>query len=304
MTVSEAQTQFLLYLANRKNRSPGTITTYDKVLNDFVSVIGDKSIKDVTIEDVDRYADVLYARGNAVKTRRNRLATVRSLLRYLYIKEITDIRPEKVELPVITRKEAVFLTTEEAQRLISVITDKRDRALILTLLSTWVRINECLNIRVEDINHGSIIIRAGKGGSPRVVFLNQETKDAIKNYTNKRGIKSGFLFLNYNGEQLHRRYVGRMLSKYAASANITKNVTNHTLRHTGATQFLNAGGRVEDAQQILGHSDISTTMIYLHFTNDRLRRTYVAHTPSFKYTYPQTRTVHKQKHLANYKKVQ
>lgn len=298
MRISEAQELFLLYLANRKNRTPSTIGTYKKILDDFVEVIGDKKIKDLTIGDIDAYADVLYARGNAVKTRRNRLATVRSLLRYLYVKDLADIRPEKIELPIIRRQEAVFLTTEEARQLVAVIKDVRDKALVLTMLSTWARINECLNIKLEDINHSSVIIRAGKGGAPRVVFLNQESRLALKKYIKQRGITSGYVFLNYRGERLTRRYVGRLIHQYAHLAGIHKNVRCHTLRHTGATGFLIAGGRVEDAQQILGHRDISTTMIYLHFTNDRLRRTHLAHTPSYKYTYPQNSGKLNQKRLA------
>jgi site-specific recombinase XerD len=104
--------------------------------------------------------------------------------------------------------------------------------------------------------------------------------------------------MNYKGERLHRCMVGRLIRRYAKLAGIQKRVTCHTLRHTGATGFLNAGGHVEDAQQILGHSSIATTMIYLHFTNARLKRSYVAHTSKYKYTgFPQTRTKQKQKQL-------
>lgn len=298
MTIHEAQTDFLTYLLVRKNRSASTVDTYRKTLDDFHTVIGNKQIESISIEDIDRYAIELYNRGNSPKTRRNRLATVRSFFRYLYIKDLADIKPEKIELPTVKRHNAVYLTTEEAQQMLSVVTDLRDRALILTLLTTWTRINECLDICLEDVYRGSVIIRAGKGDETRVVFLNNEACEAIRAYLSTFHHQSGYLFVNRMGTRLHERYVRRILQNYATQAGIAKHVSCHTLRHTGATGFLEAGGRIEDAQQILGHSDISTTMIYLHFTNKRLHDTHRIHTSANKYTYPQKRAVKKQKRLA------
>lgn len=285
MRLSEAQASFLRYLLSRKNRTESTTETYGKILRDFIHFASDKEVGELTIKDIDAYADLLYSQELAVKTRRNRLATIRSFVRYLYKEDLSEIKPEKVELPEIRYVEANFLTTEEAQALMSVVTDIRDRALMLTLLTSWARINECLNIRLEDKYKQSIIIREGKGGKPRVVFVNSETDKAIKRYVKEiRGVEPGPLFLNYRGERLHREMVGRLVRRYAEKAGIRKRVSCHTLRHTGATGFIEAGGSLEEAQQILGHTNIYTTRMYLHFTNERLKTSYNKVTSASKYT--------------------
>jgi len=285
MILSEAQASFLRYLVARKNRSVSTTETYGKILHSFIGFIGDKQVESLTIKDIDRYADLIYDEGCAVKTRRNRLATIRSFVKYLYANDLTDIRPEKVELPEIRHVEANFLTTEEAQAFMSVITDVRDRALMLTLLTTWARINECLDMKLEDKYKSSIIIRSGKGGKPRVVFVNSETDQAISNYLKQvRGSDPGYIFLGRRGDRLHREMTGRLVRRYAEKAGIKKRVSCHTLRHTGATGFIEGGGSLEEAQQILGHTNIYTTRMYLHFTNERLKTSYNKVTPAKKYT--------------------
>lgn len=283
MSIGEASFAFLNYLISRKNRSTATVDTYSKTLRQFRDLIGDIQVDTLTIEHIDKYAEWLFARGSAVKTRRNRLATIRSFIKYLYIKDLTDIKPEKVELPELKHIEANFLTTEEARQFMRVVTDIRDRALFLTLLNSWVRISECLNIKLEDIYKRSIIIREGKGGKPRVVFINAGTEEAINEYLMIRGSKPGYLFLNRYGEQLHMRMVGRLITRYATAARIEKHMSCHTLRHTGATGFLEAGGRLEEAQKILGHTNIYTTMLYMHFTNEQLHKSYNRVTPAHKY---------------------
>lgn len=283
--LSEAQGAFLQYLLSRKNRSASTVETYDKILRQFIEVTGDLSVSELTLDEIDHYADVLFNRGCVVKTRRNKLATIRSFVRWMYIKDITGIKPEQVELPTVKRIEANFLTTEEAKKLISVISDTRDRAMLLTLLTTWARITEFLNLNYEDLYKKSIIIRAGKGGDPRVVFINEETDKAIQKYIDEvRGSLPGPLFKNRYGGRLSREFMGKLIKRYSRLAGITKNVSCHTLRHTGATGFLEDGGTLEGANQILGHKSIYTTMIYLHFLDARLHKDYDKVVVGAKYT--------------------
>lgn len=291
MLLSDAKALFLNYLLGRKNRSLNTISTYDKILRQFIMFVGNKPIDELTLIDIDNYADDLLARGCVVKTRRNKLATVRSFVRFLYIKDLSTIKPEQVELPVIKKIEANFLTTEEAQKLVSVIGSTRDRALVLTMLATWARISEVLDMQIGDLYKRSIVIRAGKGGEPRPVFINEETEVAINAYIKEiRGDLPGPIFRNYRGETLGTRYVNRLLKKYAGQAGITKKVSCHTLRHTGATGYIENGGTLESANQILGHKSIYTTMIYLHFLDARLHADYDSVTPASKYNIRETLT--------------
>lgn len=285
MLLADAKNDFFTYLLGRKNRANGTIATYNKILTRFIDYIGNKPVTNLTVQDIDNYADTLFAEGLAAKTRRNRLAAIRSFVRFLYIKDYCSIKPEQVELPTIKKIEANFLTTEEAQRLVSAITNVRDRAIVLTLLATWARVSELLRIDIQDVYRRSIIIREGKGGEPRTVFINHETERAVELYIRTiRGSEPGVLFQNYRGAHLSPEYIRKMIKRYAVIAGITKNVSCHTLRHTGATGYILNGGSLETANQILGHKSIYTTMIYLHFLNERLHADYDAVIPSYHYS--------------------
>lgn len=284
MLLSEAKSAFL-YKLRKKNRPETTIGTYDKILRQFIGVVGNKDVSSLSMKDVDLFEDFLFKRDCVVKTRRNKLACVRSLVRYLYIEDLTTIKPERIELPEIRHVEANFLTKEEARRFVSVIKDVRDRAMMLCFLTTWVRVTELLNIQLDDLHARSIIVRSGKGGQPRVVFINEEAEQAIALYLKLRGDEPGPLFLNKYGHKFtDGRAIRKSICKYAQEAGIRKRMSPHTLRHTGATGFLTDGGNLEVAQKILGHTSIRTTMIYLHFTNEYLKQNYEKVTPAMRYT--------------------
>lgn len=283
MVVSEACSLFLTKLRKR-NRPESTIGTYEKILRQFITVVGDKDISALTIKDIERYEDYLFQKDCAVKTRRNRLGCVRSLIRYLYVEDLTTIKPERIELPEVRHIEANFMTQDEARQFISAVHDVRDRAMMLCLLTTWCRVTELINIQKDDVCARSVIVRSGKGGKPRVVFINEETEKAIRRYLKVRGDEPGPLFLNYLGGHLSERGVRKLVYKYATLSGIKKHISPHTLRHTGATGFLMDGGNLEVAQKILGHTSIRTTMIYLHFTNDYLKQNYEQVTPALRYT--------------------
>jgi len=276
MNTTEAVDAFLRYLRMRKNRSLTTIDTYRGILAQFADITGNKPVSELHIDDVDYFADVLSLRNYASKTYRCKLNAVRSFVRYLYIKDLADIKPEKVEVPKEEwNKEANFLEMEEAQKFISVIDDIRDKAMMLFLLTSWVRVTEFINIQYDDVHKRSVLIRKGKGGKPRPVFITEEAQAALDLYIKlRRGNDPGPLFPNPDGNSLSRVIVARKVKFYAEKAGIKKKVTPHTLRHTGATTYLEADGRIEEAQQILGHEKIHTTMIYLHFRNTRVHKSF------------------------------
>lgn len=286
MKIPEAIALFLMYLQVRKGRPQSTITTYAGVLKQFSSIIDSKLVSEITVRDIDAYADILYSYNYAPKTLRNKLNAVRSFVRFLYIKGLMDIKPELIDVPPEDKRvEAEFLELEEAQAFISVIDDIRDRALMLFLLATWGRVSEVANVRMEDMHDRSVLIRQGKGNKPRHVFISEETETAINAYiAAKRGTRPGPLFPNPKGEKLSRQWISRRVKRYAEKAGLGKKVSAHTLRHTGATAFLDAGGRLEVAQKILGHSKLETTMVYVHFRDEHLRRDYENVTKGLEYS--------------------
>lgn len=263
--------EFLYFSEYRRGLSQTTIHTYRYILEGFITYLAGREL---TLEAIDDYAKYLSAKEYAPKTFRSKLSAIKSFVTYLYINDLTTIKPESIIIPKDRPIEANFLDYTEARQLLKAVCLPRDRAMIMVLLSSGVRCSELINLRYEDLFKRSIIVRDGKGHKPRVVFITPETEEAIETYLLIRGKEPGYLFPNPHGERLSRQLVSRKVAFYAAKAGIHKKVCTHTLRHTMATTMLRNGARVEDVQQILGHSNIRNTMLYLHFTNDLLQKSY------------------------------
>lgn len=274
MTLQEAQGKFLHYLEFRRGSTSTTLVTYRSILDQFIRTIECRDVSELRLKHIDDYADVLSLRGFKPKTFHNKLAVIRSFVKYLYSKNLTDIRPESVEVPRNRQSDATYLTREERDNLLAAAYDNvRDYALLLVLFSSGVRVTELINIRMTDVYNRSIVIHKGKGQKRRVVFISRDTEAAIKVYkTINPG--DGYLFPNPKGDSLSRMSVLNIVKKYSLIAVPNKKVTVHTCRHTFATLYLEDGGRIEDLQQMLGHTDLKTTLLYLHFTNVRLHEAY------------------------------
>lgn len=274
MLLSEAISDYLVYLRVRKGSSPATIETYNYTLRDFISVVTNIDVANFDTQTIDAFALNLSFRNYKPKTLRNKLVVVKCLVAYMYKYDLCALKPELVELPKEQYVEANFLTEPEQKQLLKVVTDDRDRAMILTLLSSGVRVSELTDIRVGDVYKRSVAVRKGKGSKPRVTFITPDCEKAIEAYLRRCKRSDGYLFVNPQGNRLSRVIVARKVKQYARKAGIQKKVTTHTLRHTFATTMLKRGARVEDVQQILGHASIRTTLIYLHFTNYELEKSY------------------------------
>jgi site-specific recombinase XerD len=152
----------------------------------------------------------------------------------------------------------------------------RDKAILETLFSTGLRVSELCNLdRYINLDRGEVAVR-GKGEKLRVVFLSDRAKEAIKNYLNKRGdaLDKLFISLTKNGKPIGKitsRAVQRMIDFYKRKAGITKKITPHQIRHQFATDLLMNGADLRSVQELLGHSNISTTQVYTHITNKQLK---------------------------------
>lgn len=277
MLLSEAFGDFLRYMKLRRGASVTTIDTYSIILKWFVDFMGNKPVSELKLSDIDDYADFLHGKGYKPKTYRNKLSAVKSFINYLWVKDLITFRPDQIIMPKIkeTDQPANFLSPKEVKQLLKCCRNVRDRAMLMTLIYTAVRVSEFTDLRIEDLYQRSIIVRNGKGGKRRVVFINQETEEAINQYlATQKKRTHGYLFPNPEGNRLSRVLVARKVHYYGVLSGVQKKVTTHTLRHTGLTLLLWGGARVEDAQQIAGHANIRTTMIYLHFTNEGLHDSY------------------------------
>jgi site-specific recombinase XerD len=195
--------------------------------------------------------------------------------------DIEVLSPDKIELPKITRRQIEIIEYSELERLLNAPDTKnlrglRDKAILETLFSTGLRVSELCNLdRYINLDRGEVTVR-GKGEKLRVVFLSDRAKEAIKNYLNKRGdaLDKLFISLTKNGKPIGKitsRAVQRMIDFYKRKAGITKKITPHQIRHQFATDLLMNGADLRSVQELLGHSNISTTQVYTHITNKQLK---------------------------------
>jgi len=251
-----------------------TKATYICILEDFIKSIKADTVSDLDILMIDNFIDALSLKNYKPKTIKNKIVVIRSFIKFLYAKNLIDIRPEAIEIPRTVEVEANFLDEEEQFALIKSARNLRDKALIMTILSSGLRASEILNLKEDDLYRRSLIVSRGKGGKPRVTFIDPLTEKSIREYHHKREVDSVFVFTNSFGKPLSRQYLSRMISETALRAGIKKRVSAHTLRHSFATNMLRKGARIEDVQPLMGHSNISTTRLYMHFTNEYLRERY------------------------------
>lgn len=273
-TLERALFYFVKHKEAHRKATGTTKITYVSILEDFIKSIDVCIVEDLNILVIDNFIDTLSSRGYKPKTIKNKIVVIRSFIKFLYSKNLIDIRPEAIEIPRTVEVEANFLDEEEQLALIKSARNLRDKALIMTILSSGLRASEILNLKEDDLYRRSLIVSRGKGGKPRVTFIDPITEKSIKEYHHKREVDSVFVFTNSFGKPLSRQYLSRMISETALRAGIKKRVSAHTLRHSFATNMLRKGARIEDVQPLMGHSNISTTRLYMHFTNEYLRERY------------------------------
>ena len=210
-------------------------------------------------------------------------------MKYLIRRDIEVLSPDKIELPKIPTRQIEIIEYEDLERLLNApngsdLRSLRDKAILETLFSTGLRISELCGLnRYFDIDRGEISVR-GKGGKLRIVFLSERAKKAIKNYLNKRTDAEEALFISLTKSsklkaksspkvigRIIPRAIQRIVDFYGRKAGIPEKVHPHTLRHLFATDLLVGGADLRSVQELLGHSNVSTTQIYTHLTNKELR---------------------------------
>ena len=205
---------------------------------------------------------------------------IRIFLKYINSQKIKTLAASDIDLAKTEARMIDTLTTNEIKTLFSVmsgntINDLRNKAIFYMLFSTGLRVSELTALdRYIDTSKGEISIR-GKGSKVRTVFISDDANKYLKEYLNKRDDVSEAMFVSKNKKgkenRLTTRSIERIVKKTAISAGISKKVTPHTLRHAFATDLLQNGADIRSVQELLGHSNISTTQIYTHVTNKRLK---------------------------------
>lgn len=287
---------FITYIEVTKNRSIKTVNNYRRYLYRFFNFVKINHISELSPKHVNDF--ILYLkRQNGTRdgemktnTRNYHLIALRTFLKYLAKIDVKSLSPEKIELAKQQPRQVEFLEKDELKKIIeaptltkdSELTKLRDVAILELLFSTGLRVSELAGLNIENINldKDEFSVR-GKGGKVRVVFVSDSAKNALKEYLKARKDTSPALFVrtdldpkSHSLENLTPRSIERIVKKYSKVAGITKKVTPHTLRHSFATDLLYEGADIRSVQEMLGHSSITTTQVYTHITNKRLKETY------------------------------
>lgn len=282
--------EFIDYLGHEKGLATNTLESYSRDLKQyygFLSEDADESLESASQATIVAYLMYLRKQGKATATIARRLAALKAFYQFLVKENYVSKDPtNELSSPKLERKLPKVLTVAEVERLLNqpdqkTLNGKRDKAMLEVLYATGIRASELVNLNVDDVDLQEGFVRCmGKGSKERVVPLGEMAKKALSLYISEVRPKlltnpnDKALFLNHHGKRLTRQGFWKIVKKYAQAAQIKKEITPHTLRHSFATHLLENGADIRAVQEMLGHSDISTTQIYTHVTKERLKDVY------------------------------
>ena len=287
--MKDYQIEFEKYLRETKGASNNTLESYMRDIGQFIKYLITtrvKSVSDVTKETVNEYVDYCKTgnRSNATITRI--IASVRSYYNYLIsigmvesnpTLGIKTTKPEKKLPEILTQKETDLLLSQPDMN------DPkgcRDKAMFELLYATGIRVSELIGLNLDDINLEVGIIRCSNQKNERIIPLYDSAVKTVELYIKKVRVYSVFddsekaLFVNMNGQRLTRQGFWKIIKQYTKQAGIKKDITPHTLRHSFATHLLENGAQLKDIQQMLGHSDISSTQVYAQIMKSKISSVY------------------------------
>lgn len=282
---------FLEYLTVELGLSVNTRQAYERDLRLFCKTLGFKNsdaLVNVSREQITGYMTQLKEKGLAAATIARKLAAIKAFYRFMTAEGYMDANPaEVVEAGTKGIKLPRVLSEDEVVRLLNQPDIKtaegfRDRTMLEVLYATGMRVSELINLTLERVDlNMKYIIAFGKGSKERIVPLGSVAAEFLQQYLEKVRPKlthadrnTNIVFLAFGGHELTRQRFWQIIRAYGRKANINKALTPHILRHSFATHLLDNGADLRSVQELLGHSDISTTQIYTHLTNKRLRDIY------------------------------
>ena len=280
--------EFLKYIDVERNYSDNTIINYKKDLEEYETYLkeNNKNIKDTDYKFIRSYLTYMFDKKYEKKTVSRHISTLRSYYKYLYEEKKIKKNPmELISNPKLDKKLPNFLYYDELEILLN-IPDKsttlglRDALILELLYSTGIRVSELINIKMKDINRSNKkILIMGKGSKERYVLYGDVLSNLLDIYIDESRSKlnknSEYLILNKNGNGITDRGIRLIISKILKQGSLDFHVSPHTLRHTFATHMLENGADLKSVQELLGHENLSTTQVYTHVTNERLRNVYL-----------------------------
>ena len=281
--------EFIDYLRFEKKYSENTISSYKRDLNKINSYLKKDFIK-LTKADIQKYIQNL-SKNESSNTISRTISSLKSFYKFLEINKYTNTNPlTTIISPKTARKLPKVLSEEEVNKLLDINLnndfDYRNKAMLELMYSSGLRVSELINLTVNDVDLKNSLVRIfGKGSKERIVPLNDYATEALNNYILYHRPKlfkqkeNNYLFLNNHGNQMTRQGFFKTLKKITKEKGIKSELSPHTLRHSFATHLLKYGANLRSIQELLGHSDISTTQIYTHITNEMLEKNYHEYHP-------------------------
>lgn len=288
MSNADYISEYKRHLTDEKHSSENTVSSYIRDLTQFVAWLDDSSLITVNERTASSYLKALKEKGKSKATVSRCIATLKGFYAYLVMKEIihrspmNSITAERAEkkLPNILTGKEVELLLEQPK--VSELKGCRDKAMLEVLYATGMRVSELLALNVLDVNidAGAVRCRGNAGGKERIVPMYHAAVMILSDYIHKvrdqlvTDPDEQALFVNMNGERMSRQGFWKIVKHYQIMAKIEKDITPHTLRHSFAAHLLENGADLKSIQEMLGHSDISSTQVYVQVVNNRLRDVY------------------------------
>jgi len=287
---------FIEYLQVEKNYSQHTTSQYKKDIENFFMFMNEQGLTD--IQDVDLpvarlYMTTLYEQRYAKKSISRKISSLRSFYKFLAREKIVEDNPfSYVSLPKLEKRLPQFFYEEELEHLFrscdeTTALGQRNRALLEIMYATGIRVSECANLQISDIDdYISVLLVKGKGNKERYVPFGSIAKKALLQYLEdgrKQLMKNegnhSYVFVNHRGGPLTVRGIRHILNEMIENSAKLSHIHPHMLRHTFATHLLNNGADLRSVQELLGHSSLSSTQVYTHVTKEHLRNSYLKHHP-------------------------
>jgi integrase/recombinase XerD len=293
MEISAAISSFLTHVQVEKGLASNTLSAYRRDLAKFDDFAKKRKLELTAVkrDDLVDFLASLYRQKLESKTVARHLVTLRNFFRHAQVQDLISEDPSAhLESPKIRRSLPGYLRLEEVERLLQLPDQAtplglRDRAMLEVLYSTGLRVSELTSLRVPDLDMKVGCVRCiGKGDKERIVPVGKKALGIVEKYLRDGrpkllGAAGAFLFVNRRGGRISRVGVWKILSAYGKRAGLRIPLTPHMLRHSFATHLLERGADLRSVQLMLGHSDISTTQIYTHVVEERLKQIYKAHHP-------------------------
>lgn len=291
MKNEEYYNKYLDYLQFERKLSKNTINSYQDNLKRFEDFIKNKSIKNLTKEDILNF--LKFNEDMAEKSRAHYLTVIKNFYEFLSFENLINENPcENIKSPKISKKLPEFLTEEEIEKLLDIklnnYFDYRNKAMLETLYATGMRVSELVDLKLNNIDLENNLIRImGKGSKERISPISDIATKYLKIYIEEyrniflKNKDTEYVFINNFGNKISRQGFFKNLKQISTIQGIKKNISPHTLRHSYATHLLKNGADLRIIQELLGHSDICTTEIYTQVINEKVKLDYENH-PHYK----------------------